>query len=206
MGVTTRGGKARTLEYDKHEDLITKEESLKRVDILLIILTFILNFSLLFCLLIFGIIHSEKFYLEDQTFNPIVPSLSLYLLRISHNSEVFVHNIFMDKRSAIKVKSRNNDEPFLKLAQFDYIYPYVYNQELHFNYGKTRKGFMFLQQALDTNIVKKFYSGKIYDSQLEEYSFISPPSFVQFGSHVWLYGNICIMIQQKSIMHDFFFN
>ena len=106
MGVTTRGGKARTLEYDKHEDLITKEESLKRVDILLVILTFILNFSLLFCILIYGLIHSENINSETNISYPVVPSMSLYLLMISQNFEVFIQEIFLDQMSVINDQNK----------------------------------------------------------------------------------------------------
>ena len=190
MGVTTRGGKARTLEYDKHEDLITKEESLKRVDILLIILTFILNFSSLFCILIYVMIHSEKFHSETNISYPIVPSMSLYLLLISHNFEVFIQEIFLDQMSVIKIRSGRNDEPLLRLTQFDYIHSYVYNQELYLIYGNRNKKFMYLQKAFDRKTLKKYFSGEIY----EEYVFSLPPSFVQFGSHIWLYGKLITFI------------
>ena len=122
---------------------------------------------------------------------PVVPSMSLYLLLISHDFEVFIQEIFLDQMSVIKMRSGKNDEPLLRLTQFDYIHSYVYNQELYLIYGNRNKGFMYLQKAFDRKTLKKYFSGTIYNSQLEEYSFSLPPSFVQFGSHIWLYGNIC---------------
>ena len=45
MGITTRGGIAKTLEYDKNDDLISEIESHTRITFILLIFAFI--FSLL---------------------------------------------------------------------------------------------------------------------------------------------------------------
>ena len=90
MGITTRGGKTRVLEYDKNDDLVSKEESFDRINLLLIALTLVLNITFTICISIsFSIPDTIIYVIEDEQ----VPLLSPYLLSTSHSNEIFLNPI-----------------------------------------------------------------------------------------------------------------
>ena len=179
MGITTRGGKAPILEYDKNEDLISKEESHGRIRLLLTILTVLLNsiFTILI-LLVFSINDSKTNVIEVELVAS-GPRLSTYLLSISNDKEIHLSPIIAYKNSTFKSKSTLDKKPLIKLEQYDYFHPYVYNGELYFLYGKIQKQYGVFKKAFDYFISKKPYFS---------YSLHHLPSLIQVGSKIWLHG------------------
>ena len=178
MGITTRGGKARVLEYDKNEDLISKEESSNRILLLLTILTVFLNSVFTIQILIlFSIDNSKTEVFEDELVSSI-PRLSTYMLSLSNDKEIFLNPIIAFKNSTFKIKSTLNEKPLIKLSQYDYFHPYVYDGELYFLYGKIQKTYGNFKKAFDYFISEKSYSHSLHHL----------PSLVQVGSKIWLYG------------------
>ena len=179
MGITTRGGKTRVLEYDKNDDLVSKEESHKRIHLLLLALTFFLNITFTICISITFIIPDTIIYvIEDKQ----VPLLSPYLLSTSHTNEIFLNPVTIYKNSTFKIKSTLEGKPLINLSKFNYNFAYVDNQELYILYGNIDKTYGLFKSAFE-----KTYSSKKFSTN---YKLDNLPSFVQVGSRIWLYGKL----------------
>ena len=136
MGITTRGGKTRVLEYDKNDDLVFKEESHNRIHLLLNCLTIFMNATFTICVsLSFSIPDTIIYAIEDKQ----VPLLSPYLLSTSHSNEIFLNPITIYKNSTFKIKSTMDGKPLINLSKFNYNFAYVDNQELYILYGNIDK-------------------------------------------------------------------
>ena len=136
IGITTRGGKARILEYEKNTDLISKSDSERRISGLLLVLLILLNIILLFIITIVFSLDS------DVTLQPIMKSkksnsISNFLLSFTNESEVLLHSIRFLKNHSIHVIPTNSDHQLVKLPKFDYYHHYLFNGMLYFLYGRT---------------------------------------------------------------------
>ena len=178
MGITTRGGKARILEYDKNEDLISKEDSLKRINLLLTILTVFLNSVFTIQILFLLSVDNSKTDFIEVELVASVPRVSTYLLSIRNDMEIFLNPMIAFKDSTFKIKSTLNEKPLIKLSKYNYFHPYTYNGDLYFLYGKIQKTYGKFKKAFDYFISEKSYT----------YSLQHLPSLVQVGSKIWLYG------------------
>ena len=184
MGITTRGGKARVLEYDKNDDLVTKETSLERIYTLLLVSTTFLNIWLLICISIAfnvgEIIHLLK---DEEIFGiPVIPSK--YILSITNECEVFLYPLKYFKNKTYQMETFSKDTPIANFPSFNFTTPYLYRGELYFLYGRAgfeHNKFCSLKKAFDTKSLKKFYFDGFFLDQV--------PSFVQVGSRIWLFGN-----------------
>ena len=148
MGITTRGGKARILEYDKNDDLISKGESHKRINLLLTILTIFLNSVFTIQILVLLSVDNSKTDVKEVELVASVPRISTYMLSVRNDMEIFLNPMIAFKNSNFKIKSSLNEKPLIKLSQYDYFHPYTYNGELYFLYGKIQKTYGKFKKAL----------------------------------------------------------
>ena len=189
MGITTRGGKARILEYDKHDNLLSKFENYNRIITLLIILSIVLNFVLLFCVLILFWNNPNFQLIPNVASARSVKIQNDSLLSISHQSEIFMYPLMNKWNLTFKLGYMKDHAPLKNLSGFDFIHPYVYRKELYFIYGNIAKEFSFLQKLSDKVVQKRFYP-----PQTKYMDYLHPvrgiPSFLQVGSNIWLYGKV----------------
>ena len=188
MGITTRGGEARVLEYNKNEDLISKAESHKRIHLLLIILTIFLN-STLFILILLVTISVDlevKLPLKNDELNPRVARLPNYILSVSNDNDIFLNQLIVSKNHTFKMLSTMDREPLIKLLNFNYTLPYEFNGELYFLYGKINREFGLFKKVSDLKISTKYYN--------KRYLLQNEPSLIRVGSKILLYGKKVLLM------------
>ena len=101
VGITTRGGKARILEYDLNDGLISKEESKVRILVFLIILGFVCCTLFTFLVIIIYVFASNDNSLSDHVLDGF-PVLNLNMMSTMLNGEVFVNPILVQKSISIR--------------------------------------------------------------------------------------------------------
>ena len=183
MGITTRGGKARVLEYEKNDDLVTKETSLERIYSLLLCSSTFFNIWLLICILTAFSVGETILNLEltDEEMHDIP---SNYLMSITNEFEVFLYPLKCNRNKTYKIDTTSRITSIANFTNFDYITPYNYRGELYFIFGRAGYGykkFCFMKKAFDTTFSKKYYHG---DGIFLDHV----PSFVQVGASLWLIG------------------
>ena len=109
VGITTRGGKARILEYDLNDGLISKEESKVRILVFLIILGFVCCTLFTFLVIIIYVFASNDHNLSDRVLDEF-PVLNLYMMSTMSNGEVFVNPILVQKSISIKYEIEIKNE------------------------------------------------------------------------------------------------
>ena len=122
MGITTRGGVARILEYNKNDGLISEIESNKRIIIILQIFAFIFSIILQFIvLLIFGTIYdgTKTFLLVDDR---LTPNLNYYVQSISLNGSVRLLPILQTTNSSTGCVREEFAFRFLKILSLYWGY------------------------------------------------------------------------------------
>ena len=181
MGITTRGGKARVLEYEKNYDLVTKETSLARIYSLLLCSTAFFNIWLLICISIaFNVGEIMPLVNVDEQKNDIQ---SKYLMSITNESEIFLYPLKCNKNKTYEIDTISRNTSIANFASFNFTTPYIYRGELYFLYGRVgfeHNNFCFMKKAFDITFSKKFYFDAFFLEHL--------PSFVQVGARVWLFG------------------
>ena len=187
MGITTRGGKARVLEYEKNDDLVTKETSLERIYSLLLCSSTFFNIWLLICILtafnIGEIIRNLE--ITDEEIHDIP---SKYLMSITNEFEIFLYPIKFYKNRTYQMETLTRANLIANFSNFNFTTPYIYRGELYFIFGRAgfaHNKFCYLKKAFDTTFLKKFY----YDGFFLDHV----PSFVQVGSIIWLFGKFRII-------------
>ena len=169
------------LEYEKNEDIITKPESYKRVDIVLIIWTAVLNLIFnFFILIIFTINFFEIYTLDASKLGPIVPRLPAHILSISNSNQIFLNQFIVSKNNTFKINSAMDGEPLITFSNFNYSFPYVNDGQLYFLYGKINREFGQFKKASDLKFSTKYYK--------DQYLLQNEPSLVRVASKIWLYG------------------
>ena len=181
MGITTRGGKARVLEYEKNDDLVTKETSLARIYSLLLCSTAFFNIWLLICISIaLNVGEIMPLVNVDEQKNDIQ---SKYLMSITNESEIFLYPLKCNKNKTYEIDTISRNTSIANFASFNFTTPYIYRGELYFLYGRVgfeHNNFCFMKKAFDITFFKKFYFDAFFLEHL--------PSFVQVGARVWLFG------------------
>ena len=132
MVITTRGGKARVLEYDKNYELISKEQSHKRIETLQLISNLVFGVFLQILIIIFIV----KF---DSTHRPtwqetdirLVPKLNTYIFSMSEN---FVVNLYPTD-SKLQILQDSKRALRFQLPPSLFVFAYEYNQRLNLIYG-----------------------------------------------------------------------
>ena len=123
MGITTRGGVARTLEYDQNDGLISKTESHTRIISLLLLSVTVLSLALQILILLFFLNLNnaiKNFHFVD---NKPAPKLNYYLQSISTNHDVFLSPIILTSNKSLTTGSSISTYSFPKSdIQFGYHY------------------------------------------------------------------------------------
>ena len=185
MGITTRGGVARILEYNINDGLISEIESSKRIIFILQICAFIFSIILQFIvLLIFGTIYdgTKTFLLVDDR---LTPNLNYYVQSISLNGSVRHLPILQTTNSSIRWRD------FIDVFSFpnsEIQFAYQYRDDLVFLYSSFKETHSF--SVVYTAINEKYTTKKSFredDSGLQ-YKLPKNSSLVEIGSYIWLYG------------------
>ena len=187
MGITTRGGKARVLEYEKNDDLVTKETSLERIYSLLLCSSTFFNIWLLICILTafnIGEIIRNLEIIDEEIHD--IPSK--YLMSITNEFEIFLYPIKFYKNRTHQMETLTKANLIANFTNFNFTNPYMYRGKLYFIFGRAgseQNNFCYMKKAFDTTFSKKSY----FDWYFVNYV----PSFVQVGSKIWLFGKFRII-------------
>ena len=186
MGITTRGGKARVLEYEKNDDLVTKEISLARIYSLLLCSTSFFNVWLLICISIAFNFGGNVLYLEivEEEIHGIP---SKYLMSITNELEIFLYPIKYYKNRTHQMETLTSSNLIADFTNFNFTTPYIYRGELYFIFGRAgseHNNFCYTKKAFDATFSKKSYFVWYFLNYV--------PSFVQVGSRIWLFGKFRI--------------
>ena len=182
MGISVSSEqKDKMLEYEKNEDIITKPESYKRIDIILIIWTAVFNFIFNFVILIiFTIDFFEIYNLHSPELGPIIPRIPAHILSVSNANEIMLNQFIVSKNNTLKIISAIDGESLISFSNFNYSFPYVYDGELYFLYGKINRESGQFKKASDLKFSTKYYK--------DQYLLQNEPSLVRVGYKIWLYG------------------
>ena len=94
MVITTRGGKARVLEYDKNYELVSKEQSHKRIELLQIISNLVFGVILQLLVIIFLVKFGSPNRTEWlETDIKLAPKINAYVFSMSKNSVASLYPI-----------------------------------------------------------------------------------------------------------------
>ena len=155
MVITTRGGKARVLEYDKNYGLISVEQSHKRIEFLQLISNLVFGVFLQILIIIFimkfGPSNKPTWQETDMK---LVPKLNTYIFSMSENFVVSLYPTV--SKSDMKLQILQDPKRALRfpLPPSLYVVAYEYNQRLNFIYGNDE----FDELALSSNAI----DGKIF--------------------------------------------
>ena len=189
MGITTRAGVARILEYNKSDNLISESESWNRIIVILLIIAYI--FSSTLQLIIGGFLTIHTGTLGTQKYNVVdyqspVPKLNYCLQSILINGSVLCLPIL---QLSHKASSSFADKFSFPKANIKYSYQYM--GDLIFIYSNLDKPNSFVTVYSATNekyTMKKYFHGP-------DYFLPNKVSLVDIGPYIWLYGMyICIII------------
>ena len=184
MGIATRAGVARTLEYNKKDDrIISKTESYKRIIIMLLMLTFLFCFTIQILILItFQNIHDriQNTYIK-------VPKLNYHLQLISKNGSVFRFPIIQSSNNSLTTG------PFIKTFSFpkkvDIKFGYHYREDSIYFHGLFNKNHMFVSINNYATNLKNVQEKYLISNKLDIYYFLPENvSWVDIGDNILLYG------------------
>ena len=217
MVITTRGGPARVLEYDKNYGLIAKTESDDRIAILSILSSAILIILLQF-LIILSFNYGQRQILDAaKTPNPIYQT---YMISVTNNGTVYVSPpVIQNKYSQLMSFEKHDWEKkrsLKKLSGFHLVYEF---QDLvYYLYGQYGNKFSTLRIPNYSKYKNKYFveerdqnhyyisyedyfplTGKMEKSH---YQLPNNVSWVNVGEFIWLYGNElhisrCLKLQQN---------
>ena len=209
MGITTRAGVARTLEYDKNDDLISEIESHKRIIIMMLIFTFVFCFMLQ--ILIFLIFQN----MYERTPNSLsvdqkeTPKLNYHLQSIFKNGSVFRFPIIQSSKNLLTTGS------FIKTFTFpkvDIQFGYYHGEDAIYFHGKYQQKHMSVTIYTAANLKyqqEKYFSVKELGQKAVELSFpnnfsmkeqvhdyLLPKngSLIDIGDYILLYGTCYIIL------------
>ena len=195
MGITTRGGVARILEYNKNDGLISEIESNKRIIIILQIFAFLFCIILQFIvLLILGTIYdgTKNFLLVDN--KPITPNLNYYIQSISSNGSVRLSPILQTTKSSV---IRSDFIDVFSFPKSDIQFAYQYRGDLVFIHSSFKKLHSFSVVYRATN--EKYTTKNSFRRDDLGFEFKLPKnvSLVEIGSYLWLYGMYLMQFEKK---------
>ena len=178
MGITTRGGIAKTLEYEKNDDLISEIESHSRITFILLISAFMVSLLLqLLILFIFQIFYNatKNYQIVDKP----TPKLNYYLQSISINGDVSILPIIHTSNNSLTTGSHVKTYSFPKNdIQFCYHY---------------REDMVYFQGEIDHNYTTVTTYNALNKEYHQEKHFITNDlpkdvSLVDIGDYILLYG------------------
>ena len=184
MGITTRGGIAKTLEYEKNDDLISEIESHSRITFILLISAFM--FSLLLQLLILFIF--QTIYNASRSYQIIdkpTPKLDYYLQSISTNGDVSILPIIKTPNNSLTTGS------YIKTYSFprnDIQFCYHYQEDMVYFHGEFNKEYTTVTTYNALN--QKHHQEKYFitNDLGDEYNLPINASLVDVGDCILLYG------------------
>ena len=136
MVITTRGGKARVLEYDKNYELISVKQSHKRIEFLQLISNLVFGVFLQILIIIFimkfGPSNRPKWQEIDMI---MVPKLNTYIFSMSENFVVSLHPTVSKIDMKLQILQDPKRALRFPLPPSLYVIAYEYNQRLNFIYG-----------------------------------------------------------------------
>ena len=184
MGITTRGGIAKTLEYDKNDDLISEIESQTRIIFILLITAFM--FSILLQILVLFI--SQIIFNAAKNFQIVhkpAPKLNYYLQSISKYGDVYILPIIQTSNNSLTTGSYVNTYTFPKN---DIQFCYHYQEDMVYFNGKLKKNYITVTTYSAMN--KKHHQEKYFitNDLGHEYKLPKNVSLVDIGDYILLYG------------------
>ena len=200
MVITTRGGVARVLEYDKNYGLIAKKESDGRITLLFIISSVILIILLQFLLILsFNYGHRQLILDAAETPSPIYQT---YMISVTKDGNVYVSPPVIQSNYLQIMSFEKNDwqkKWSLKdLAGFHLVYEF--RDLVYYLYGRYSKEISTLripnyfkykteQERNHFYVSYEYYSP--YAAKMQSYNYQLPNnvSWVNVGEFIWLYGN-----------------
>ena len=184
MGITTRGGIAKTLEYEKNDGLISEIESHTRIIFILLITSFMFSILLqILILFIFQIINNatKNYQIVDKP----TPKLNYYLQSISTNGDVSILPIIQTLNNSLATGS------YIKTYSFprnDIQFCYHYQEDMVYFNGKLNKNYITVTTYSAMN--KKHHQEKYFitNDLGHEYKLPKNVSLVDIGDYILLYG------------------
>ena len=183
MGITTRAGVARILEYNKSDNLISESESWNRIIVILLIIAYIFSSTLQLIIGGFLTIHTGTH--ETQKYNvlvdyqSLVPKLNYCLQSILINGSVLCLPILQ-----LSHKASSSFIDKFSFPKADIKFSYQYMGDLIYIYSNLEKQNSFITVYSATNekyTIKKYF----HDSN---YYLPNNVSLVDIGPYIWLYG------------------
>ena len=205
MVITTRGGPARVLEYDKNYGQINETESGHRIFLLFMISSAFL-IILLKSLIIVSFNYNQYQIIFDVTKTPS-PIYGTYMVSVTQDGDVYISPpviqnkhyqlISFEKNAWDKKSSLKNLAGFQLVYEYENLVYYLYGQyEKLFstlripNYSKFKHKYLVEEQNQ-----KHFYASyedyAPFTGRMENYTYRLPNnvSWVNVGEFIWLYGN-----------------
>ena len=184
MGITTRGGIAKTLEYEKNDGLISEIESHTRITFILLIFAFM--FSLLLQLLIlflFQIIYNatKSYQIVDKP----IPKLNYYLQSISTNGDVSILPIIQTLNNSLATGSYINTYTF---PRNDIQFCYHYQEDMVYFHGRLIEKYTTITTYNALNMKHHQEKYFITNDLGHDYKLPKNVSLVDIGDYILLYG------------------
>ena len=196
MGITTRAGVARILEYNKNYGLISITESSKRIIIVLQTFAFLFCFYLQFILLIISnTIHNgtENFLLVGQ--RP-TPKLNYHIQSILLNGSVCLLPILQTSNSSL-ISNKLLD--IFSFPKSEIKFAYQYRGDLVYFYSSFNEEYSF---SVVYSVTSEKYTMKKYFRDVDmgyRYKLPKNVSMVEIGPYLWLYGMYVIYLICKKV-------
>ena len=185
MGITTRAGVARILEYSKNYGLISETESSKRIIIVLQTFAFLFCFYLqLILITILNTTHNgtENFMLVGH--RP-APKLNYHIQSISLNGSVCLLPILQTSNSFM-ISNKLLD--VFSFPKSEIQFAYQYRGDLVYFYSSFNEEYSF---SVVHSVTGEKYTMKKYFREIDmsyRYKLPKNVSMVEIGPYLWLYG------------------
>ena len=205
MVITTRGGVARVLEYDKNYGLIAKTESDDRIAILSIVSSAILIILLQFLLILsFNYGHRQLILDAAETPSPIYQT---YMISVTKDGNVYVSPpviqsnylqiMSFEKNDWEKKWSLKNLTGFHFIYEFQDLVYYLYSRyDNEFstlripNYSKFKNKYFVEEQDQNHFYVSyEVFTPSLGRTENHPYKLPKNVSWVNVGEFIWFFGN-----------------
>ena len=184
MGITTRGGIAKTLEYEKNDGLISEIESHTRIIFILLITAFM--FSILLQILVLFI--SQIIFNAAKNFQIVhkpAPKLNYYLQSISKYGDVYILPIIQTSNNSLTTGSNMKTYSF---PRNDIQFCYHFQEDMVYFHGELNQKYTTVTTYNALN--KKHHQEKYFitNDLGHEYKLPKNVSLVDIGDYILLYG------------------
>ena len=207
MVITTRGGVARVLEYDKNHGLIAKKDSDDRICLLFMLSSIILIILLKFLLILSYNYDQHQLQLILDVAETPSPIYQTYMISVTKDGSIYVSPpviqknymqiICFEKNDWIKKWSLKNLHGFHLVYEFQDLVYYLYGQYENIfstlripNYFKYKnRYFVEEQDQKHFYISYEDYSPSLSRMENHTYRLPNNVSWVNVGEFIWFYGN-----------------